>query len=258
MQIRLAWALILALAAGAALAQRDPLATRGGWELGVQAAGYEYDEPFFATLEGERVGVSGSVTFTGADYLYSRLEGRYSYAELDYTGSGTQSDVPDHILELRALAGRDYRAGRWIWSPYVGLGYRYLYNDLRGVSSTGALGYRRRSRYYYVPIGVTLRFPMGADWVFAPQLEYDAFAHGKQRSYLGDTGIGFNDVTNHQRRGRGARGQLAFEGRRWSFSLWSHYWKIKDSDVEPIGFGFVAWEPGNSTHETGLELRYRF
>jgi hypothetical protein len=40
-------------------------------------------------------------------------------------------------------------------------------------------------------------------------------------------------------------------------SLWTHYWKIKDSDVEPIGLGFVAWEPGNSTHETGIELRYR-
>jgi hypothetical protein len=237
----------------AALAQRDPLATRGGWELGLQAAGYEYDEPFFATLEGERIGVSGSYTFTGPDYLYSRLEGRYSYAELDYTGSGTLSDLPDYILEFRAIAGRDYRAGRFVWSPYAGLGYRHLYNDLRGVSSTGAAGYRRKSRYYYLPVGVTLRIPMGADWVLAPHLEYDAFANGRQRSYLSDVSPLLPDVTNRQVRGRGVRGQLAFEGARWSVSLWSHYWKIKNSDIQ---FGGI--EPANSTHETGVEVRYRF
>ena len=250
--------LAAALWLGPAAAQRDPLATRGGWEIGLQAAGYEYDEPFFATLEGARIGVSGAYTFLGPDYLHSRIEARYSYAELDYTGSGTLADVPDHILEARALVGRDYRAGRFVWTPYAGVGLRYLYNDLRGVTSTGALGYRRVSRYYYLPVGVTLRFPMGEGWVFAPQLEYDAFANGKQRSYLGDAGLGFSDVTNRQGRGRGARAQLAFEGPRWAVSLWTHYWKIKNSDVQPIGMGFAALEPANTTHETGVELRYRF
>jgi hypothetical protein len=250
--------LVAAVCTSAAVAQRDPLATRGGWEVGLQGATYEYEEPDFALLEGERLGATGSYTFLGPDHLHSRIEGRYSYAELDYTGSGTLSGVPDHILELRALVGWDYRAGRVVWVPYAGLGYRYLYNDLRGISSTGAIGYRRKSRYYYLPVGVTLRLPMGEGWVFAPQFEYDAFANGKQRSYLGDTGLGFNDVTNRQGRGRGARAQLAFEGPRWSFSLWSHYWKIKDSDIQPIGLGFVGLEPANTTRETGVEVRYRF
>jgi hypothetical protein len=44
--------------------------------------------------------------------------------------------------------------------PYAGLGFRYLYNDLRGTSSTGAIGYRRESHYFYVPLGVTLRVPL--------------------------------------------------------------------------------------------------
>lgn len=250
--------LMAAVCATAALAQRDPLATRGGWELGLQGSAYEYEEPDFALLEGERLGATLSHTFLGPDYIHSRIEGRYSYAELDYTGSGTLRDVPDHILELRAIAGRDYRAGRFVWVPYAGLGYRYLYNDLRGVTSTGQIGYRRKSRYYYVPLGVALRVPMGERWVFAPQIEYDAFAHGKQRSYLGDTGLGFNDVTNHQRRGRGARGQLAFEGPRWSLSVWAHYWNIKDSDIQPIGLGLAGQEPANRTRESGVELRYRF
>lgn len=256
--VRAAAGLMAATLASAAVAQRDPLATRGGWELGLQGSAYKYEEPNFATLEGERVGVSSSYTFIGPDYLYSRLEARYSYAELDYTGSGTSQGEPDHLLELRAIVGQDFRAGRVVWTPYAGLGYRYLYADGRGITSTGAIGYRRVSRYYYLPVGVTLRVPMGGGWVFAPNIEYDAFANGKQRSYLGDTGLGYNDVTNRQQRGRGARGELAFVGPRWAFSLWSHYWKIKNSDVQPIGLGLGGYEPANTTHETGIELRYRF
>ena len=239
-------------------AQGDALATRGGWEVGLQASTYEYDEPNFALLEGNRLGVSGSYTFLGQARIHSRVEARYSFAELDYTGSGTLSDVPDHLIELRALAGRDYQAGKVAWAPYAGVGLRYLYNDLRGTSSTGAVGYRRKSRYWYVPVGVTLRVPLGGEWVMAPQLEYDAFVSGSQRSYLSDTGLGFSDVTNEQRDGRGARAQLAFEGRRWSVSLWTHYWDIEDSEIQSVGGGFVGLEPANKTTETGVEVRYRF
>ncbi|MDH5212105.1 MAG: hypothetical protein OEW96_10600 [Betaproteobacteria bacterium] len=254
-----AWAgLVAAVCTSAALAQRDPLATRGGWEAGLQGSTYKYEEPGLMNLKGERVGGSGAYTFIGSDYLHTRIETRYSYGELDYTGSGTLHDVPDHLFELRALVGNDFRAGNFVWVPYAGLGYRYLYNDLRGITSTGAIGYRRLSRYWYLPVGVTLRVPLGEGWVMAPQIEYDAFANGKQRSYLGDTGIGYNDVTNRQQRGRGYRVQLMFEGRRWTFGPWMHYWKIKDSEIRPIGLGFVGWEPENWTRESGVELRYRF
>jgi len=200
-------------------AQVDPLATRGGWEVGIQAAAYEYDEPFFATLEGERGGVSSAYTFLGRDRVFSRVEARFSYGELDYTGSGTLSGVPDYLFEARGLAGRDYGTGSVIWAPYAGLGFRYLYSDGRGVTSTGHIGYRRRSRYFYVPIGVTLRVRLGEQWVLAPQLEYGAFANGHQRSYLSDVSPLLPDVTNQQKRGRGLRGQLALEGPRWTFSL---------------------------------------
>jgi hypothetical protein len=242
----------------AAAAQGDPLDTRGGWEVGVQAAGYEYDEPFFATLEGERVGFSAAYTFLDGNSVHSRIEARYSYARLDYTGSGTLENVPDHLFEVRGLAGCDYRWGRYVWAPYAGVGFRYLYNDLRGVTSTGALGYRRRSRYFYLPIGLTLRIPLGANWVMAPQVEYDAFANGRQRTYLSDVDPTIGNATNTQGRGRGARAQLAFEGPRWGFSIWTHYWKIKNSDVQPVTPSLGILEPANTTYETGVELRYRF
>jgi hypothetical protein len=242
----------------AAAGQRDPLATRGGWEAGLQGSTYEYEEPDFALLEGERFGVTGSYTFLGPHYLHSRIEARYSYARLDYTGSGTSYDEPDHLIELRAIAGKDYRAGRVVWAPYVGVGYRFLYADGRGYTSTGAIGYRRKSRYYYLPVGVALRIPFGEGWIMVPRLEYDAFANGKQRTYLGDTGLGLNDVTNRQAEGWGARAQLMFERRHWSFGIWTQYWDIEDSDIQPIGLGLAGLEPANTTRESGVELRYRF
>lgn len=245
--------------AGAAAAQADPLATRKGLELGLQLSGYEYEETSFAMLEGERIGLTAAYTFRNDSRLFSRIEGRFSYGELDYTGSGTQSGNPDELYELRALVGRDYAVGKSVWAPYAGLAIRYLYNDGRGTTSTGALGYRRESRYWYVPLGITWRIPLGESWVLAPQIEYDAFASGSQTSYLTDTGIpGFTDARNRQGRGEGARGQLALEKDSWVFSAWFNYWHIQDSDVVPIGNGYVGWEPENYTREAGVEVRYRF
>jgi hypothetical protein len=244
---------VLALCTGAVGAD-DPLATRSGWELGGLLSSYHYEEPDFMWLEGDRIGVTGAYTLANEKRLFTRFEGRWSYGKLDYQGSGTLEDVPDQLFELRVLAGRDYRTGKVVWAPYVGAGFRYLYNDLRGVSSTGQLGYRRESAYFYIPLGVTLRMPLGADLVLAPQVEYSGFIRGVQRSYLSDTGLpGESDVSNHQRDGRGYRAQLMIEGKRWSFGVWTDYWDVDDSDVQLGGI-----EPANWTRESGVELRYRF
>lgn len=248
----------------AALAEmKEPpegLVTRTGWEIGGQVARYRYEEPDVGvSLKGDRIGAVGAYTVVNDKRVYARFELRQSYGELDYQGSGTLNNVPDQLFEARALAGRDYgMGGTMAWSPYVGFAFRYLYNDLRGITSTGAIGYRRDSSYFYLPLGVTLRMPLGENWVLAPQLEYDAFVHGVQRTYLADTGLGFNNVSNQQRHGRGYRAQLMFEGRRWAFGPWMHYWKIKDSDIRPIGMGEAGLEPANWTRESGVELRYRF
>jgi hypothetical protein len=252
-----ACALALACVGLPARAQ-ERLATPSGWEAGVQLSDYRYEEPGIMSLEGTRFGVSGAYTAVSPIRTFARLEGRWSYGELDYQGSGTLTGVPDHILELRVLAGRDYAAGRLLWSPYAGAAYRYLYNDLRGVSSTGAVGYRRESNYFYIPLGITLRMPLAEGWAFAPQLEYDALVSGTQRSYLSDTGLGLPDVSNDQSRGYGYRVLLTFEHRRWALVPWLHYWDVKDSEVQTIAPGLAVYEPANETREAGLELRYRF
>jgi hypothetical protein len=262
--LTMAAALLAAVSTGAPAqdtAPYNPLLTRPGWEVGGQVAKYHYEEPDFMNLKGNRGGAVGAYTFTNARRVYSRIDLRASYGKLKYEsqGTGTASDIPDWIVEARAVIGRDYLRGESIaLSPYIGLGYRYLYNDLQGYSSTGAVGYRRYSHYVYVPLGLTARFRTGERWVVAPTVEYDVFLGGRQYSQLSDTGIGYSDASNKQKHGYGYRAYLMLENGRWAFGPWLHYWKIKDSDVVPIGLGKVALEPENWTREYGVELRYRF
>ena len=256
-------AALLAAVSGIAPAQEiapsNPLLTRRGWEVGGQIAKYHYEEPGLMNLKGNRVGAVGAYTFTSPNRVYTRIDLRASYGSLKYEGSGTLDDVPDWISEARAVVGRDYLTGdSAALSPYIGLGYRFLYNDLRGYSSTGAVGYQRYSHYVYIPVGLTARFRTGERWVVAPTVEYDAFLGGRQYSKLTDTGIGYSDASNRQRDGRGYRAYLMLESGHWAFGPWLHYWKIKDSDIVPIGLGKAAMEPANWTREYGVELRYRF
>jgi len=79
------------------------------------------------------------------------------------------------------VAGLDWVGRSVSLSPYVGVGYRYLYNDVRGSTSTGAIGYRRESNYIYEPIGLTARFLLGDRWVLAPTLEGEVFTRAGRR-----------------------------------------------------------------------------
>ena len=264
MKTILAGAALLLAIPFAALAQTapapNPLATRRGFEAGGQIAHYHYEEPDFAKLIGNRAGLVGAYTFPRRwDRVFFRVDGRESYGALKYQGSGTQDSVPDLILEARGVAGMDFFAGSSVaFSPYLGVGYRYLYNDARGYTSTNAAGYRRYSNYLYAPVGVTIRFDLGNRWVLAPSGEADIFILGKQKSQLSDANLGFNDVTNTQKRGSGHRAYLMIEKDHLAFGAWWHYWRIKDSDVQPIGLGRAGLEPENWTRESGIEFRYRF
>ncbi len=260
----LAGTAVLLAVSSAAIAQTapepNPLATRRGFEVGVQLAHYHYEEPNFAKFIGTRGGIVGAYTFPARwDRVFFRVDGRESYGALKYQGSGTQDSVPDLIVEARGVAGLDFFPwNRVSLSPYLGLGYRYLYNDSRGYTSTNAAGYQRYSNYLYAPAGLTIRFDLGNRWVLAPTVEADIFILGKQKSQLSDANLGFNDVTNTQKGGSGYRAYLMVENDHLAFGAWMHYWDINDSDVQPIGRGRAGLEPANWTRESGIEFRYRF
>ncbi len=256
---------ICPIAAAQSNAPGDLLLTREGVEIGGQVARYHYEEPGLIDITGNRAGVVGVFTFVNpVPRLFTRIDVRESYGSLKYEGSGTINGVPDWITEARIVSGKDFLPGESIsLSPYVGLGYRFLYNDLRGYSSTGNVGYRRYSNYSYAPIGLTSRISIGEQWVLAPTLEYDFFINGRQTTQLTDSGIpGSADFTNEQKKGHGYRAYLMVESDRWAFGPWIHYWNIETSDTVPAGtlngIPQVGTEPHNWTREVGFEIRYRF
>ena len=238
----------------------DPALTRSGWEIGGQLSDYSYEEPTIgAKIWGGRVGVTGGYTHTSASRWFFKVDGRYAYGSLKYEGSGTTDSVPDSIAETRMVIGRDFLPRSGVsFSPFAGIGYRYLYNDLRGTTSTGAVGYQRYSHYLYAPLGFTSRIDVSAKWVIATTVEYDYFIRGEQVTQFTDVGVGYNDASNTQNKGYGYRFSVMAEKGSWAFGPWMHYWSIEDSDIVPIGFGIRGFEPENETREYGLEVKYRF
>lgn len=257
-----AGAVVMARCAYAADAQSngDFVGTRPGWEVAFQMSDYRYSEPDLdVKIWGPRVGLTAAYTRTNTDNWFVKIDGRVGYGSLKYEGSGTQNSVPDLVFEARGYFGKDFFPLHGVsLSPYAGFGFRYLYNDLRGPTSTGAVGYRRYSKYFYVPLGLISRFNVSGKWSVSPTIEYDYFITGTQESRLTDTGIGLGDGYNEQSKGYGYRLSLMLEKDAWAFGPWLHFWSIDDSDIVPIGFGLVALEPKNETREYGIELKYRF
>jgi len=252
-----------------ALAQGMSLKTSSGAEIGIQISSYKYEEDvndaFFMSLEGAKIGLAGSVTRALEDDWYWGGDARFVTGNTNYrsAGSGEKTANPDSYLELRVIAGRDLEIGSQVLSPYAGLGYRYLNNDLRGYTDTGASGYRRVSSYTYVPMGVTHRFGVSPVARFATTFEYDYLLQGMQRSYLTDlTAAGFNtDLDNLQRNGHGLRLDLAYEMESWSAGVFYHYWDIAESEIGTFtkpGFVYSGVEPHNITREFGVLVKYRF
>jgi len=231
--------------------------TRPGVGLGVTLAGYKYEEPSVAvTLKGYKIGLDLSAIGNAGDDWFIRGDARYEIGNTDYSGSGTQCCNPDWYYELRGTVGRDFDRGTYNLSPYLGFGYRYLFNDGRGITSTGAVGYRRTSEYAYLPVGATYRLKLESVARLATTLEYDHLVKGRQTSYLTDTAIaGYGDVVNKQRTGYGIRGSMYYEKSNWSFGPWFQYWNIDRSDTASAG-SVAGFEPKNKTTEIGLRLGF--
>lgn len=249
----------LLLAPFCAYGQPPGLKTLPGIELGASLSTYRYEEPSVAvTLEGYKAGLDFSAIAAARNDWFIRGDARYATGDTDYTGSGKKGANPDWYYELRGTVGRDFDQGTSNWSPYLGIGYRYLFNDIRGRTSTNAAGYRRTSQYTYVPIGTIYRLTLESNARLSTTLEYDHLIKGRQKSYLSDTAIaGYGDLVNKQGSGYGIRGSMYYEKNSWSFGPWFHYWNISQSDTATAGT-FTGFEPANRTTEFGLRLGLRF
>lgn len=246
------------------LAQAVDLATRTGNELGVTVSGYKYTEPDKMSIKATKIGFDYSGTYAIDSEWPNRNQGwfvrgdlRFATGKGDYVSglSGTLNNLPDWYYEIRGLIGTDFHFADYTLSPYAGLGYRYLFNDLRGVSSTGALGYRRESRYSTLPLGVTHKMNLANQTQLLTTVEYSYLIRGRQDSTLSDTNPATQDVSVTQRSGYGLRLGTMVRYPTWSVGPFLSLWHINESDR--VG-ALLTTEPRNNTVEFGVKGVYHF
>lgn len=251
--------LILALMGASTMAQSSNLVTQPGMQLGLSVSQYKYSEPGYMNLKASKIGVDVSKThvMTSAwphtsESWFMTGEFRLATGSAEYNGaSGTASGLRDWYWETRALIGTDFAMNGYVLSPYVGLGYRHLNNDLRSLVG----GYRRQSTYLSLPIGLTHKFKDSPQSQIATTLEYIHLIRGRQTAQLSDYTSLRSDVTMRQKRGYGVRFKILKQLDTWSIGPSLTYWKLDASETSGTS-GF--FEPKNNTVELGLNLSFRF
>jgi hypothetical protein len=200
-----------------------------------------------------------------------RIDGKLSFGSMEYSsdGSGTDGNIHDYLLELRAVLGYDhYFDPTTRITPYLGLGYRRLSDDsATKVSSTGAAGYGRISNYIYMPIGLELTHQLDQAWQITGIGEFDLLLGGNQESKLTDVDpVNYPDFNNKQERGIGLRSSLELlkKGNKFNFLItpFVRYWHIAESKpdiaVSDSGIVYRGVEPDNNTTEVGVKLGAQF
>ena len=171
-----------------------------------------------------------------------------------YTGSGT---LDEDYYKFRGEGYLGYQLGDI--TPYLGLGYRWLYDDSGGkTTSTGASSYDRMSQYIYTPIGIIYNYNKKLKF----KAQYNLFLYGRQTSYLSDVPK-YTDVENNQRNGWGL--DFTIDNKiteKFTVYTYFRYWNIKRSDTATGTYAgiitFNAYEPHNTTDEMGIGVSYKF
>ncbi|MBI4633920.1 MAG: outer membrane beta-barrel protein [Deltaproteobacteria bacterium] len=258
----LTWTLCLVFFFAAGTAGAEPNQTHV-WELGAEIFHFTYQEPDTMKDTGLMYGIAGSYAYHKNVML--KVEGRGSWGKVDYSSdsSGEASDINDWSLELRLLAGYDVPLSRSVTlTPFLGVGYRYLYDDFGGhVTNKNRYGYDRESNYYYSPIGVAAAVDLGNGWSWGATAEYDIFWWGRQKSHMNDV-PGYYDIVNQQNSGYGARGSLLIQKKMRekvvTFEPFIRYWRIQDSEYTTDPAGRTWYEPLNRTTEVGIKAAIQF
>jgi hypothetical protein len=239
-----------ALACVSAAAQTPSLATASESTFGISASNYKYDEPGYMTLKATKLGLDFSSTYApGAkwpntsDAWFYKAQLSYSSGKADYTSpiSGNLNNTPHRYYEARALMGKDIDMGNYMLSPYVGLGYRHLFNNL---------SYDRISNYATLPLGLTYKLSFADQSQLHTTLEYIHLLSGEQRVKLGNQTYKLD-----QRSGYGIRLDMTRRFSTWSLGPSLTYWHLGQSEV---GYPTPLYEPKNNTLEIGLKGAYRF
>jgi hypothetical protein len=249
----------------------DSLKTETGNEIGISFTDYNYWEPNQSVndtgslygLEYERTQAFDEFFIIG-DVIYK--QGSLFY---NSRNTGSASGQNTHYYDIRGLIGKDYSFNSYNISPFIGIGYRNLYNDARGLSSTHSAGYQRTISYTYIPVGLIHRTLL-QDAKLETRVEYDYLLSGTVNSNLSDT-IGYNSITaypdasNTQKSGWGFRLSSSYQKSSWALTPYFNYWFIQNSDIvygkatiAGVTYSGGVLEPTNTTVEYGIKVSYKF
>lgn len=241
------------------------------FELGSEIYHASYEEPDFdVNNDGTMYGVIGSITHRNPNHLMLKADGRAAWGTMDYSSSasGSLDGIDDYALEGRVVGGYDFKINdTWTFTPFFGVGYRYLNDDSTGErSSNGALGYERESNYFYSPLGGEFSVDLRNGWSLTFGGEYDILWSGKQESHLETVNSNFGTVSNDQDSGDGARGFVRLQKNMGHFDLaiepFFRWWRVDDSQTSNVTFAGAivgyAYEPKNETYEVGGKLALLF
>lgn len=256
---------LVALLVQPASAQTQGLGTQPGEEVGISISNYTYDEPGYMDLKAVKLGIDYSIThtFPGTwprkdEASFFTGEFRFASGDAKYAnnaGTATGRGLTNWYWEARALTGVDIDMDGYVLAPYVGLGYRHLFNDLRPLTNELAGGYRRESSYFSLPIGVTLRTRASDQSQLLTTFEYMYLLRGTQTAQLSDYNPLGQNLRMRQRNGHGLRLKMMRQSTDWSIGPTLTYWRVGSSDTA----GSPAYfEPKNNTLELGLSIRKRF
>lgn len=222
--------------------------------------------PTVMTESGLMYGINLSFTELNTPGTMFKFESKLSFGTVDYDGRDQLgnavkvSSVPDFIMELRGLFGLSLMANiNTSLIPYLGVGYRYLADNLQQKTTDG---YLRESNYLYIPLGLYVTQPLSKDSSFGLQVEYDYFLTGLQVSHISQNDPKYDDSKNLQTSGYGLKWALKYsldlKNIGLEFKLFSNYWDIGKSQSYDVFPGLPMTEPANNSSETGVSVGIRF
>jgi hypothetical protein len=237
-----------------------------GWQLGGVMSHGRYRERGLMQLQGPRLGVWAAKSLPAQGHWQPTVQGQLQSSAMRYSSpiSGELANVPDHELDLRLTVLHPLTPSLASpWGPlqlgaYAGLGYRLHYNDLRGTTTQGHIGYRRLNQRLYLPLGLQLQTP-----AFNPvtlSLAYTPALYGSHTTYMTDVG-GTKDATEPQK-SQGWLLQASWQPQPgWHLSAYHRQWTTKattswQSTINGVTKSYV--EPASEWQETGIKLSRQF
>ena len=190
------------------------------------------------------------------------LDGRYGKVHYHGGTSGgltfSSSNNVDLVVDTKLTTGMTTTKK---WKPYIGAGYRRLWDisdTVTEYAETGGLSYTRISNYFYIPIGFyspikTINPSLDYQW----NLEIDPLIAGLQYSDIGNM-----NRYHGQHHGIGLRGECRFFKKKgntnYTITPFFNYWHINDSSIIFSDGDDTSvrrtMEPNNSTIEFGLRI----